>query len=431
MTTQRVLDQPHPELLADNRLARVLEDRRAALGFVVIVFAMVTLQVLANPLAVMLSGTTAWDHPLPQAALTVIVVLACAIQAAALFLSARTPAVAALLTVSVYVAVIVGLGVPTWTTSMAFVTAVAMFLLAAQRPLRTTSVYFVIVNLLAAGGLLVWAYSLGAPLALVSGYVLERALSFVAPVAGATALGMWWGVRARGVARAQAAVHEAAREQEARIETALLQERTRIAQELHDVAGQHIAGLLSLADAAIAIEIREPEQALALIEDMRTEGRFASASLYAALRDLRAVDGKQVGPTPDLTSISTLIEFWTHRGMKVACAVHEDVSDLPAVISTTAYRAVQEALTNAAKHAPGAAVAVDVVLGRESLRIAVINTAVPDRTSTVDTFGLGWGLEALSQRVHLLGGTFSAASTTERGWLVTLEVPIQDAEMSK
>jgi signal transduction histidine kinase len=210
-----------------------------------------------------------------------------------------------------------------------------------------------------------------------------------------------------------------------RVEKARVHERGRIARELHDVAGQHLAGMLSLADAAVEIDIRDIGQAVELIEDMRSEGRFASASLYAALRDLDAVDHSAVERTPDIRSLPELESFWTRRGMRLVAQTRGDVDALPAAVSTGAYRVIQEALTNCAKHAPGADVAVDVVVAPTSLRATVVNgPAEAGRDSSTQGLGLGWGLGGVRDRLTLLNGVMTAAPTPESGWLVTLAIPL-------
>src|SRR3546814_10215650 len=82
----------------------------------------------------------------------------------------------------------------------------------------------------------------------------------------------------------------ARREHDERVARARTVERARIARELHDVAGQHLAGLITLSDAALSLAADRPEEALRLVEDVRSEGRFAAASLAGAIADLGAVE---------------------------------------------------------------------------------------------------------------------------------------------
>ncbi|MDT0116597.1 histidine kinase [Microbacterium sp. PRF11] len=412
------------EVLRPTSMQRVLDSRRALLAFALIVFITTSLQVLSNPLAVVIDGTP-WEYPVPLGVVVVCAVLACAAQSAALLLSGTRPGIAAMGTVLAYVAVVAALEVPNWVASMPFVVAVAMFLAAAQGPTVKTLAVLAVVIVVAVGGVFGWSLSTGASLGVIWAFLLQSTITFVAPVAGATALGIWWARRSRRVQAAEEAAALAARELEHKIEHARTQERGRIARELHDVAGQHLAGMLSLADAAVEIQIRDTRQAVELIADMRSEGRFASASLYAALRDLDAVDHSSVERTPDIATLPELISYWSTRGMRLVAEVQGDADDLPAAVSTAAYRAIQEALTNSAKHAPGATNAVDVVITPGSLRATVVNgPSGAEREASGSNLGLGWGLANMKDKLALLGGRMTASATKEEGWLVTIDIPL-------
>ncbi|CAH0301431.1 hypothetical protein SRABI128_04195 [Microbacterium sp. Bi128] len=160
-----------------------------------------------------------------------------------------------------------------------------------------------------------------------------------------------------------------------------------------------------------------------LVHDVRAEGRFAAASLYGALADLRAVGGVPTESTRDLRTVRELGEFWQQRGMLVTLSVTGDIDDLPAVVSTTALRVVQEAMTNAAKHAAGAAVGVAIDVDESGLTLAVTNG--PPRTSAPPApgLGLGWGLDALRERVDLVDGALTAGPLPDGGWRVRMRVP--------
>lgn len=407
---------------------RVLGGRRGALTFAIIVFATTVVQVLYNPLIVMLTGAASnWTHPLQLGMIALLALLLCAAQTGALLLSVRAPALSLLITAACYVGITV-LGVPNWGQAMQFVVAVSMFLFSAQRPLRVGAVWLAVVTAIAITGLIGYSSSTGASVGVSSGFIVQQALSFFTPVAGATALGAWWAARSRRIEHAQASAEAAAREHDERVELARAQERARIGQELHDVAAQHIAGLLSLADAAIDIEPRNPAEALRLIDDIRLEGRFASASIYGALRDLRRMDGQRGEPTPDLMSLPELLAYWRKRGARLESRVLGDLSFLPAVVSTCAYRGVQEALTNAAKHAPGAAVSVEIAIEEQQLRIVVENGPGDRALSAGEPIGLGWGLEGLRDRLRLLSGTVEAAPTPDGGWQVRMDMPVIEIE---
>lgn len=421
---------PASDELVATRLSRLFGTRRASLTFVGILFVITAVRAMSDPLAIVLDVEAVWDYRIPLALVTVIVIVGCAAQSASILLSVSRPGLAAVLAASIYVGLILWVEVPQWLSGMPYVVAVAMFFVAAQRTVRVALAWLAAVTIITAAGVTAWTLSVGAPLGIVTGFLAASLVAFVAPVAGATAFGTWWGIRSRRIAEAQATAEAAAREHDERVERAREHERARIAQELHDVAGQHLAGLLSLADAAIDIETRDPERALSLLDDMRAEGRFASASLYAALRDLRAPDAAAGETTPHLASLAELVSYWNARGMTVTIDTRGDLAELPAVVSTTVYRGIQEALTNAAKHAPGAAVTVEVAFDGTWVRASVENAAPRHTRAASDAPGLGWGLESLAQRTDILGGTFGATATAEGGWRVTLTVPVTDVAAS-
>ncbi len=407
---------------------RLLARPRAMAVFALIVFCACALQVASAPILLLWDAGVEWNEPLPLALVIALVVAGCALQAASLLLSSRFPVAAVAIATACYLALAIGLNVPNWLTPLPFVVGIAVFLLAAHRPSAVSVGVSIVTVVIVITALTGWALSLGAPLAAVSGFLVEQALAFAAPVAGATALGIWWRRRIDRLRHDRERLAEAARRHEQEVRDARAHERARIAQELHDVAGQHLAGLMSLADAAVDIDIDDPGEAIALIEDIRTEGRFASASLYAALRDLRAENDATAEPTPDLHDIDTLVAFWRARGMRIEVHASEKSDDLPAMVSTTAYRVVQEALTNASKHAPGARVTVETTVTDAAVRVAVRNDAYHGDRTPVTAAGLGWGLRGLGERADLLRAVFAAGPTTDGGWAVLLDAPVLEVD---
>ncbi len=418
-------DHPDRDAVDTAGFTRILNRPRSMATFVAIVFAVTVVQSLTDPMAALLQGDVVWDYRFPLAAVIAAVVLGCAAQSAFLLLSPRFPVGAVLGTTACYLGLIVGVEVPRWLGALPLVVAVAVFFLAAQRRAVVAAVWTGVVIGAAVGVLSLWSWATGAPLAVTSSFVLSSSLAFAAPVSGAAALGVWWARRMRSLRRARDEFAAAEARHESEIEHARTLERARIAQELHDVAGQHLAGLLSLADAAVDIDGQDAAQATALIGEMRAEGRFASASLYAALRDLRAENGSPVGPTRDLRALDELIEWWRARGMDVSSHTHGEVDDLPAVVSATAYRVVQEALTNACKHAAGAAVSVAVTASERDVRVDVVDAGSERSPAGNRPTGLGWGLSGLAERVDLLHGSFRAGpAETGAGWVVVMEAPL-------
>jgi signal transduction histidine kinase len=199
-------------------------------------------------------------------------------------------------------------------------------------------------------------------------------------------------------------------EQRLKVDQAREAERLRIAREMHDVLA-HRVSLLSLH--AGALEFR-PD---ASPEEIAEAAGVIRATAHAALEDLRGVvgvlrdgaeDGAPEPPQPTLDQIPSLIEESRAAGMRVRAQIEPPPDALPAAVGRTAYRVVQEGLTNARKHAPGAAVDVAVsaregdglvveVVSRRPVGVAV--TTAGDRMP-----GAGTGLIGLAERVALAGG---------------------------
>lgn len=400
---------------------------RASWFFVVAVFLTTVVQALVSPTVALLEGGQPWPLPMPVGVVYVLLILGCAVQAGVLFLSQRMPRSTIVVVVGIHLALATGLSVPTWLSGMSLPISVVIFLAATRLTAARAIAWCIVVILAEAVVLFWWVTTTGASLTAAVGWMTAQVVSMVSPAVGGTALGLWWSVKAKRMRLARQQAELAAREHDERVVDAQRRERARIAQELHDVAGQHLAGLITLADAAVKVAPSHADRALALIQDVRDEGRFAAAGLAGALADLRAGDVGPSDATQDLRHLEELVGFWRARGATVALTATGDVDSLPAVVSSTAFRCAQEALTNAAKHAPGAP--VDVRISRTADRIAVTvsnGTAVP--VGDLSGIGLGWGLSGIRERVEILGGSFSAGTDAGGGWSLAVGIPVASIE---
>lgn len=113
--------------------------------------------------------------------------------------------------------------------------------------------------------------------------------------------------------------------------------------------------------------------------------------------------------------------------MNIRLAATGPVEDLPTVVSATAYRCTQEAITNAAKHAPGTEVDVEITVGSDRVGVLIVNGSAPSRTQPVSGLGLGWGLSGIRERIDLLRGTLVFGATPEGGWMVRFGIPVATA----
>jgi signal transduction histidine kinase len=214
-------------------------------------------------------------------------------------------------------------------------------------------------------------------------------------------------------------------EQTLRIEQARQLERTRIAREMHDVLAHRIS-LLSLHAGALEFRPDAPP------EEIAKAAGVIRGSAHQALQELREVIGvlrapengaDPERPQPTLGDVPALVTEARHAGAKIDLDVRiEEPDALPAVTGRTAYRIVQEGLTNARKHAPGAAVRVTVSGDRADGLTVEVRNWLPVRRSAPEIPGAGSGIVGLNERVDLAGGRLESGATTAgdfrlRAWL--------------
>ena len=209
---------------------------------------------------------------------------------------------------------------------------------------------------------------------------------------------LWGGAWAAGAQRRVARRHEAQRRRDG-LRLAAAEERARIARELHDSAGHAITNILAHAGAARVLRERDPARADAAIETVEALARRTIDEIdqiVGALRDERDGD---LRPLPRLGDVAELVERHRAAGLSVALAVAGD-RELPAALDRAAYRIVQEALTNAARHGDGAA-RIEVRFAADALELTVANAPAGERATRA---GGGRGLTGMRERAKLLGG---------------------------
>jgi signal transduction histidine kinase len=213
-------------------------------------------------------------------------------------------------------------------------------------------------------------------------------------------------------------VARARTEAQLRSEQAQMEAREAVAREMHDVLG-HRLSLLSVHAGALEYRPDAPP------EDIARAARVIRESAHQALQDLREVIGvlrAPVGelPQPTVADIPELVAESRRAGMDVE--LHQDVAGAPPdTAGRTAYRVVQEALTNARKHAPGAPVTVTVGGSAGPGLTVVVENGPPDRPRPAGT--PGQGLTGLAERVGLAGGRLEHGTTDVAGWRVAAWLP--------
>ncbi|WP_215448142.1 MULTISPECIES: histidine kinase [unclassified Streptomyces] len=208
----------------------------------------------------------------------------------------------------------------------------------------------------------------------------------------------------------------------------LLEERTTIARELHDVVAHHMSVVAIQAEAApYRVENPPPEleQAFATI---RENAVAALTELRRVLGVVRAEDYEAPdAPQPTLADLDGLLANVREAGLTVDKVVTGAVRELPQGVELSAYRIVQEALSNTLRHAPGATARVEIgyVLGGLGLR--VVNGPPPEVNLVKSTHGAGHGLTGMRERVTMLNGEMTTGETADGGYEVTVFLPVAGA----
>jgi signal transduction histidine kinase len=229
----------------------------------------------------------------------------------------------------------------------------------------------------------------------------------------------------RGRREAQRRLAEQERISDAeRARRALLEERARIARELHDVVAHHMSVIAVQAEAA---PYRPPEQlapSLATIRANAVEGLRELRRVLGVLRE-EGVQGDP-GPQPTLDRLDDLVLNVQAAGLQVTTAVAGAPRPLPPGVELSAYRILQEALSNAMRHAPGSEVRVEIAYRPGSLGLRVVNG--PPRAEPIRSPGAGHGVLGMRERAAMLGGDLTAGPGSDGGYSVATVLPTTDSE---
>ncbi|MGN6781791.1 MAG: sensor histidine kinase [Marmoricola sp.] len=201
------------------------------------------------------------------------------------------------------------------------------------------------------------------------------------------------------------------------------QERERIARELHDVLAHSMSVMVVQAEAAEELLDRSPGRARGPVQAVQRTGREALTELRTLLGAMREDETPDLAPQPGIGQLSDLVEAAVEAGQQVHLTIEGRLPTVPPVIGTTIYRIVQEGLTNARKHAPGAACRIDIHAADERVRIDIDND--PGRGAPYDAAGAGHGLVGMRERVELSGGTLVAGPRPDGGFAVRAELPVR------
>jgi signal transduction histidine kinase len=231
------------------------------------------------------------------------------------------------------------------------------------------------------------------------------------------------GRTARSRARLAGELHEAAaranERRAARAEEAVVQERKRIAREMHDVVAHSMSVMVVQAGGARRILERDPLRACEAARLIAATGREATAELERLLGVLNL----EPGPAPTLDGLDGLVERARAAGLPVALIVEGERRPLPEGVELAAYRVVQEAITNAIKYADAAPTEVHVSYGRRDVELQVSDRG-PGTGERGRVGGGGHGLVGMRERVRIFGGELHTGRRAGGGFEVRARIPV-------
>ncbi|APU16809.1 MULTISPECIES: sensor histidine kinase [Actinoalloteichus] len=221
-------------------------------------------------------------------------------------------------------------------------------------------------------------------------------------------------------------------ERELRAWEAVAEERRRIARELHDVAAHDLSAIVVQAGATDRLVERDPAKARESLRAIRAQGRETLTALRGLAGIMRASgpheseDPAELAPQPTVSRLADLIAVARRAGMTVESTTEGEPVPLSTVVDLAAYRLVQEALTNARRHAPGAAVSVLLRYSGAELRVVVRNGPGTEPV-VLPSVSDGHGLVGMRERVAHAGGRLSAGRTAAGEWQIDARLPFGES----
>jgi signal transduction histidine kinase len=227
--------------------------------------------------------------------------------------------------------------------------------------------------------------------------------------------------RAEQAEAAEVRATQAERDREAAARVAVAEERARIARELHDIVA-HAVSVMVLQVGAVRHKLPqtlgEDRDALGRVEQA---GRTALAEMRRLLGAMRRDgDGVELGPQPGLDGLESLLQDVGRAGLPVRLHVEGESFPLPRAIDLSAYRIVQEALTNALKHARASSADVTFRYRPDEVEVEVVDDGAGGAVSD----GLGHGLVGIRERVKIYGGQMSAGTAPQGGFALSARLPL-------
>jgi signal transduction histidine kinase len=245
--------------------------------------------------------------------------------------------------------------------------------------------------------------------------------------AAAVGLGLYSAARRASIAALRDRAERLDRERELLAERAVAEERVRLANELHDVVAHNVSLIVVQAQALGATA--DDQAVTAATDGIAALGRQAMADMHRTLKLLRTGndDAASRAPQPSLANLDRLVEQSRAAGLDIELSIEGHPRALTEGLDLSAFRIVQEALTNVIKHARRAQTRVLVSYRPDALQLVITNDRSPTGDDAAQLNGAGHGLVGMRERAALFGGTLDAQPTADNGWQVSATLPYGNA----
>ena len=259
-----------------------------------------------------------------------------------------------------------------------------------------------------------------------AGEMLRAAILLTGTVSTAGIAGIYVRTRRAYLASVLDRAATAERDRDRQAQVAVAAERARIAREMHDVVAHSLSVMIALSDGGAASVRTDPEEAQQVMQQASTVGRQALTEMRRLLGVLRSDGPGELAPQPGDDDLDDLVERVRSAGLSVELVVSGQPHRSSAGAQLTAYRIVQEGLTNVLKHAPGASLAVVTLRYDPSAIDVEVTNDDPGRPARSGEWHPGHGLTGIQERAAVYRGTVQAGPLRGGGWRVTARLELDD-----
>jgi signal transduction histidine kinase len=244
---------------------------------------------------------------------------------------------------------------------------------------------------------------------------------------GPYAAGLAVASRRRASAELEVRACELEEEREIFAEQSVRYERARIARELHDIVAHSVSLMVVQANAGERLAVVDPAGAAEAFTSISDAARQAEVEIDRLVELLN--DVVPASSSPGLRIVEELVDRAQASGLAITCRVSGDIDNLSGIGADAAYRMVQEGITNAMKHAPGAPIAVVVRGDENGVEVSVANGPPRPGSSGLERSGGGQGLAGMRERITQSGGCIEAGPTSGGGWQLRAHLPHRSAPL--